>query len=130
MNPQVYRSGLAPRLPSMVAVCLTGTRTFVYPSTSGPAISASQFAPSSLNTDIVNYGLWLGPEDHEKTVWSKSPIARIPDTPHCWSPLYAGRRRTHVSEHVEGKTVVLTGQRRSWVQRLQDRRPGPRPIRS
>jgi len=39
MNPQVYRSGLTPRLPSMVAVCLTGTRIFVYPSTSGPAIS-------------------------------------------------------------------------------------------
>src|SRR6266851_7315954 len=86
MNPQVYRSGLAPRLPSMVAVCLTGTWIFVYPSTSGPAISASQFAPSSLNTDIVNYGLWLSPEDHEKTVWSKSPIVRIPDIPHCWSP--------------------------------------------
>jgi len=51
----------------------------------GPAISASQFAPSSLNTDIVNYGLWLGPGDHEKTVWSKSPIVRIPDIPHSLS---------------------------------------------
>ncbi len=38
----------------------------------GPAISASQFAPSSLNTDIVNYGLWLGPEAQQKTVWSRS----------------------------------------------------------
>ncbi len=90
MNPQVYRSGLAPRLPSMVAVCLTGTRIFVYPGTSGPAISASQFAPSSLNTDIVNYGLWLGHEDQQKTVWSKSPIVRIPDIPHSLS----SRRRT------------------------------------
>ena len=26
---------------------------------SGPAISASHFTPSSLDTEIVNYGLWL-----------------------------------------------------------------------
>ncbi len=38
------------------------TRIMVCPGTSRPAISADQFAPSSLNRDIVNYGLWLGLE--------------------------------------------------------------------